>query len=59
MEQRRLAVSHMFGIPFEHTPDLFPYGIYTKALPRLGINRTTLLSRMKKFWHQCETLRLI
>jgi NAD(P) transhydrogenase len=29
MEQGRLAVSHMFGIPFEHMPDLFPYGIYT------------------------------
>jgi NAD(P) transhydrogenase len=29
MEQGRLAASHMFGIPFEHMPDLFPYGIYT------------------------------
>jgi NAD(P) transhydrogenase len=29
MEQGRLATSHMFGIPFEHMPDLFPYGIYT------------------------------
>src|SRR5882762_2517151 len=29
MEQGRLAACHMFGIPFEHTPDLFPYGIYT------------------------------
>src|ERR1700681_2529531 len=29
MEQRRLAPCHMCGIPFEHTPDLFPYGIYT------------------------------
>src|SRR5882762_7199226 len=29
LEQGRLAASHMFGIPFEHMPDLFPYGIYT------------------------------
>ena len=33
MEQGRLAASHMFGLlfglPFEHTPELFPYGIYT------------------------------
>ncbi len=29
MEQGRLAACHMFGIPFEHMPDLFPYGIYT------------------------------
>jgi len=29
MEQGRLAACHMFGIPFEHMPELFPYGIYT------------------------------
>jgi len=29
MEQGRLAACHMFGIPFEHMPNLFPYGIYT------------------------------
>jgi len=29
MEQGRLAACHMFRIPFEHMPDLFPYGIYT------------------------------
>jgi NAD(P) transhydrogenase len=29
MEQGRRAASHMFGILFEHMPDLFPYGIYT------------------------------
>src|ERR1700677_3536376 len=29
MEQGRLAASHMFGIPFEHMPELLPYGIYT------------------------------
>jgi NAD(P) transhydrogenase len=29
MEQGRLAACHMFGIPFEHLPELFPYGIYT------------------------------
>src|SRR6202158_5521804 len=29
MEEGRLAACHMFGIPFEHMPELFPYGIYT------------------------------
>jgi hypothetical protein len=29
MEQGRLAACHMFGISFEHMPELFPYGIYT------------------------------
>src|SRR5207245_2230785 len=29
MEQGRLAASHMKVLPFEHMPDLFPYGIYT------------------------------
>ena len=29
MEQGRLAACHMFEIPFQHTPDFFPYGIYT------------------------------
>jgi NAD(P) transhydrogenase len=29
MEQGRLAACHMFGIPFKHMPDFFPYGIYT------------------------------
>jgi NAD(P) transhydrogenase len=29
MEQGRLAACHMFGIRFEHMPELFPYGIYT------------------------------
>ena len=29
MEQGRLASSNMFGVPCEHMPDLFPYGIYT------------------------------
>jgi NAD(P) transhydrogenase len=29
MEQGRLAACHMFGIPFEHMPAFFPYGIYT------------------------------
>jgi len=39
MGQGRLAACHMFGIPFEHTPDLFPYGIYT--IPEISmIGRT-------------------
>ncbi|PYT72392.1 MAG: hypothetical protein DMG41_01395 [Acidobacteria bacterium] len=29
------------------------------AAARLGINRTTLLYRMMKFWYQSETFRLI
>ncbi len=29
MEQGRLAACQMFGAPFEHIPELFPYGIYT------------------------------
>jgi NAD(P) transhydrogenase len=29
MEQGRLASSYMFGVPAEHMPQLFPYGIYT------------------------------
>ncbi|MGB0035373.1 MAG: Si-specific NAD(P)(+) transhydrogenase [Candidatus Acidiferrales bacterium] len=29
MEQGRLASCHMFGLPCEHMPELFPYGIYT------------------------------
>lgn len=29
MEQGRLAASHMFGLPFKHMPEFFPYGIYT------------------------------
>jgi NAD(P) transhydrogenase len=29
MEQGRLAACFMFGVPAEHMPQLFPYGIYT------------------------------
>lgn len=29
MEQGRLAACRMFGVPCEHIPELFPYGIYT------------------------------
>ena len=29
MEQGRLASCHMFGLPCNHAPELFPYGIYT------------------------------
>jgi NAD(P) transhydrogenase len=29
MEQGRLAACQMFGVPCEHIPELFPYGIYT------------------------------
>jgi NAD(P) transhydrogenase len=43
MEQGRLAASHMFGIPFTHMPDLFPYGIYTiPEISMVGPNEETL-----------------
>ncbi|NJC95779.1 MAG: Si-specific NAD(P)(+) transhydrogenase [Anaerolineales bacterium] len=29
MEQGRLAACHAFGVPTQHAPELFPYGIYT------------------------------
>jgi len=29
MEQGRLAACHAFGLETQHTPELFPYGIYT------------------------------
>jgi NAD(P) transhydrogenase len=35
MEQGRLASTHMFGIPCEHLPELFPYGIYT--IPEISV----------------------
>ena len=45
MEQGRLAACHMFGIPFEHTPDLFPYGIYTiPEISMVGQTEETLTS---------------
>jgi len=45
MEQGRLASSHMFGIPFEHTPDLSPYGIYTiPEISMVGQTEETLTS---------------
>ncbi len=43
MEQGRLAACHMFGIPFEHMPDLFPYGIYTiPEISMIGATEETL-----------------
>src|SRR6202040_1435857 len=45
MEQGRLAASHMFGIPFAHTPDLSPYGIYTiPEISMVGQTEETLTS---------------
>src|SRR5258708_6314728 len=45
MEQRRLAASHMFQIPFEHMPELFPYGIYTiPEISMVGQTEETLTS---------------
>lgn len=45
MEQGRLAACHMFGIPFEHTSDLFPYGIYTiPEISMVGQTEETLSS---------------
>jgi NAD(P) transhydrogenase len=45
MEQGRLAASHMFGLPFEHTPELYPYGIYTiPEISMVGLTEETLTS---------------
>lgn len=45
MEQGRLAASHMLGIPFEHMPDLLPYGIYTiPEISMVGQTEETLTS---------------
>ena len=45
MEQGRLAASHMFQIPFEHMPELFPYGIYTiPEISMVGQTEETLTS---------------
>jgi NAD(P) transhydrogenase len=46
MEQGRLAACHMFGIPFEHMPDLFPYGIYTiPEISTVGQTEETLTAK--------------
>ena len=46
MEQGRLAACHMFGIPFEHMPELFPYGIYTiPEVSMVGQTEETLTAR--------------
>jgi len=46
MEQGRLAACHMFGIPFEHMPELFPYGIYTiPEVSMVGHTEETLTAR--------------
>ncbi|MGB0122017.1 MAG: Si-specific NAD(P)(+) transhydrogenase [Silvibacterium sp.] len=43
MEQGRLAACHMFGIPFEHMPDHFPYGTYTiPEISMIGETEETL-----------------
>jgi NAD(P) transhydrogenase len=45
MEQGRLAANHMFGIPFDHMPELFPYGIYTiPEISMVGPTEETLTS---------------
>src|ERR1700728_1456930 len=46
MEQGRLAACHMFGIPFEHMPGLFPYGIYTiPEISMVGQTEETLTAK--------------
>ena len=45
LEQGRLAASHMFAIPFESMPALFPYGIYTiPEVSMVGETEETLTS---------------
>jgi NAD(P) transhydrogenase len=47
MEQGRLASCHMFGVPFVHMTDLFPYGIYT--IPEISmVGQTEEQLTMKK-----------
>lgn len=47
MEQGRLASCHMFGVPFVHMTELFPYGIYT--IPEISmVGRTEEQLTMKK-----------
>ncbi len=46
MEQGRRAANHMFGIPFEQMPDLFPYGIYTiPEVSMVGQTEETLTAK--------------
>jgi len=46
MEQGRLAAAHMFGIPVEHMPELFPYGIYTiPEISTVGHTEETLTAK--------------
>jgi NAD(P) transhydrogenase len=60
MEQGRLAASHMFRIPFEHMPKLFPYGIYTiPEISMVGQTEETLTSkRVHTRWESRGTLNL-
>lgn len=47
MEQGRLASCHMFGVPFVHMAELFPYGIYT--IPEISmVGQTEEQLTMKK-----------
>ncbi|MGA8037231.1 MAG: Si-specific NAD(P)(+) transhydrogenase [Candidatus Acidiferrales bacterium] len=46
MEQGRLASCHMFGLPAEHMPELFPFGIYTiPEISMVGETEETLTAR--------------
>jgi pyruvate/2-oxoglutarate dehydrogenase complex dihydrolipoamide dehydrogenase (E3) component len=45
MEQGRLAASHLFGLPFKDTPELFPYASYTiPEISMAGLTQETLTS---------------
>lgn len=47
MEQGRLASCHIFGVPFVHMTELFPYGIYT--IPEISmVGQTEEQLTMKK-----------
>jgi NAD(P) transhydrogenase len=74
MEQGRLAACHMFGIPFEHMPNLFPYGIYTipeisiwpdretitaNRIPRGGIAKYSELAKSKMLGDEAGMLKLL
>lgn len=56
MEQGRLASCHMFGAPFHHAPELFPFGIYT--IPEISmVGRTEEQLTQEKIPYECGVAR--
>jgi NAD(P) transhydrogenase len=56
MEQGRLASCHMFGAPFHHAPELFPFGIYTiPEISMVGLTEEQLTT--EKIPYECGIAR--